>query len=537
MHTHTRSVWEKNFEVWRSPGRFTKNPDVVQTPSGKLLLVYSDTDGHWSQENQVLTILASDDLGRTWQKHAEVDRADLRKGDERMVTPRLSQLADGRLAVLIDHDDFGHFHEDQPSGNWVYWSHDEGETWDGPHVTGIRGFEPDRMMDLPDGRLAVCSHLMRGASQCYAEIISCSDDGGRMWYEQATVAHDGYHFFCEGALVVLDGGKELACVMRENHSAGIPSYVAFSSDNGRTWSEPQMMPFALHRPYAKQLADGRVLVTGRNTSGGLGTYGWCGDLHKEAGRFSVGGPRRRFNAELSADGLVIENAPDRECRYTLLPPQDSLSEVVYEARVRVEGPEGETVARMCVPALATKFQGGSTVIEIGADFVAMGGRRTDQCKRVEMTSTRTIRLQHYRGLCELLVDGEVLMRKPVGHNGHLLPDFHGSTPDRRAQFGQWGEVGRSVWENVRYSVRNRTFGNFDFAWEAASGLWPDRYQRERLIQIHANHPDQKPWPDHGYSSWLPLEDGRIFLVDYTNCGDEPGKSHLMGVYLEPEDIA
>ena len=44
-------------------------------------------------------------------------------------------------------------------------------------------------------------------------------------------------------------------------------------------------------------------------------------------------------------------------------------------------------------------------------------------------------------------------------------------------------------------------------------------------------------PDHGYSSWVQREDGRIFLVDYTNCGDVPNTSHLVGVYLEPEDFA
>jgi hypothetical protein len=32
-----------------------------------------------------------------------------------------------------------------------------------------------------------------------------------------------------------------------------------------------------------------------------------------------------------------------------------------------------------------------------------------------------------------------------------------------------------------------------------------------------------------------LDDGRIMFVDYTNFGNEPGRSHLVGVYLEPED--
>ena len=92
---------------------------------------------------------------------------------------------------------------------------------------------------------------MRDESQEFAEGLSCSDDDGATWYEEATVASDGYHRFCEGALVVLDRGETFACVMRENHSAGIPCFVAFSSDKGRNWGPPQMLPFAIHRPYAK----------------------------------------------------------------------------------------------------------------------------------------------------------------------------------------------------------------------------------------------------------------------------------------------
>ena len=275
MLNHTRSVAQKVFDIWRSPARFTKNPDIVVLPKGRYLLVYSDVDAHWSLSSQVLTLLASDNQGATWFKHREVDRAELARGEERLVTPRLSQLKDGRLVVIVDHDDDGHFHEDQTPGNWLYWSDDGGDTWSpAQRENGIGGFEPDRVIDLPDGSLGVTSHLMRGETQEFAQILWSSDDGGRTWTERSTIANDGYHRFCEGAIVVLDGGRRLACVMRENHSGGIPSFVAFSDDNGHIWTEPQMLPFALHRPYAKQLHDGRVLVTGRHVNGGLGTYAW-----------------------------------------------------------------------------------------------------------------------------------------------------------------------------------------------------------------------------------------------------------------------
>jgi len=474
MPARPRSVSHKVFEVWRSPDRFTKNPDIVQLPSGRLLLVYSDTDQHWAQETQVLTVLASDDEGKTWFKLAEPGRADLQAGDERLVTPRLSLLNDGRLVVLCDHDDYGHFHETQPSGNWAWWSSDGGERWSGPEATGIEGFEPDRMMDLPDGRLAVCSHMMLAESQCFAIVMSCSDDGGKTWYRQAIAAHDGYHRFCEGGLVVLDGG-ELAVVIRENHSNGIPSFVVFSRDMGRSWSTPAPLPFALHRPYVKQLSDGRVMVTGRHVNGGLGTYAWVGDLRAEAGTRALGGPRMEHDARLEDGALLVTNAPDTECRYTLPPPESSRSEAYFQAELRVEGP---------------------------ADELIQGAVRWDNSAGVQ--------------------------------------DFHGGEPKNRTQWGQAGPQGRSWWRSVGYRLANPTLSDFGWFWRAADGLLPDHYQRERMIQIHPNRPEpDKPWPDHGYSSWLELagRDGRILFVDYTNLGDRQGKSHLVGCRIDPEDIA
>ena len=199
LHTHTRTVADKHCDIWRSPGRFTKNPDIVQAKDGRLLLVYSDNDRHWSQETQILTILASDDEGATWSKLSEVDRADLKKGDERLVTPRLSCLSDGRLAVLVDHDDYSHFHEEQPCGNVIYWSHDGGRTWSGAQKTQIPGFEPDRIVELPDGRLAVVTQYVKAQSQTCGLFFVVSKDGGRY---RARNRFDRLHILREFVLLV-----------------------------------------------------------------------------------------------------------------------------------------------------------------------------------------------------------------------------------------------------------------------------------------------------------------------------------------------
>lgn len=529
MHIHPRSVAHKTFDIWRTPGRFTKNPDIVELPSGAFLLVYADTDAHWSQVNQVLTILASEDRGRTWSKRAEVDAAVMADGDHRLVTPRLSRLADGRLAVICDHDDHSFFHEDQPAGNWIWWSEDEGHTWSPPCDYGIMGFEPDRILDLPDGSLAVGTHIMFGETQELGEILTVSEDGGASWQRRAVVAHDGHYRYCEGALVILDGGRELACLLRENHHGGTPSFVVFSQDDGRTWSPPAMCPFALDRPYGKQLADGRVLVTGRHVNGPLGTYGWCGDLKRETG-YRIGGPRRKYQAQLTDAGLAIDNLPGHECRYRLLPPENALSEVTFSARLRVEGADFKPSAYLSIAHLGVVLHIAANGVwtRPGADFL----------HPLDMTQARHVALIHRRGWLQVQVDGQTVINQCVFRESAPLGDARGGgTLGGYSAWGQPSVGGRSVWHSASYAVRNRTLDDFAWSWQAKSGQWPDQYQKERLIQIHGNHPAQLPAPDHGYSSWIQLADGRVYLVDYTNYGDSPGNSHLVGVYLEPEDIA
>lgn len=531
MLVHPRSVAHKVFEIWRSPDRFTKNPDIIVLPTGRYMLIYADTDAHWSQKDQVLTLLASDDGGKTWFKHREIDRADLTRGDERLITPRLSILKDGRLVVIIDHDDDGHFHERQPPGNWLYWSSDNGDTWT-PHQTNeILGFEPDRVIDLPDGTIGVATQMMRSDGQEFSENLWVSEDGGKSWRMRSVIAYNGYHRFCEGAVVWLDGGTRLACVLRENHSAGIPCLVTFSDDNGHTWSAPKLMPFALHRPYAKQLADGRVLVTGRNVNGGLGTYAWVGDLEAEAGRYALGGPRRKYKADLTPEALVIHNLPEHEARYTLLPPESSFTEVLFEAEVRAHASRADAVvAFMSISRLGAQ-------LSIAPDGVYLNRGRHMHGAKVDMTQFHTVTLDHRGGWLQVKVDGVTLLSRNIWREETPAQDFWGADPLRNTQFGQMGDTGRSEWRRVRYELTNPKLDDFKWSWSASDNQWPDQYQRDRMIQIHANHPTQKPWPDHGYSSWIQREDGVIYLVDYTNCGDVPDTAHLVGVYLDPADLA
>ena len=149
-----------------------------------------------------------------------------------------------------------------------------------------------------------------------------------------------------------------------------------------------------------------------------------------------------------------------------------------------------------------------------------------------MTRHRRIGLRLHRGLLQVLLDGQPVINRAVFWESDAIADYRGEFR-RRTQFGQLGQEGRSFWKWVTYSVKNPSQPAFDWSRKAADGQWPDQYQRERLIQIHANEGNAV---DHGYSSWVVLDDGRILLVDYTNFGDPRGKAHLVAVYIDPEDL-
>ena len=535
-----RSLHARSHDAWRSPGRFTKNPDLVRMPEGRLIFIYSDNDRHWSQETQVLTLVASDDSGTSWFKLSEIISADLRKGDERLVTPRLSLLSDGRLVALIDHDDFGHFHQEQPLGHWIFFSSDGGMTWTRPVVPDIRGFEPDRVVEFPDGTLAVVSQYMRADSQEFAVALSTSSDGGATWKEIATIAHDGYHRYCEGALVILDRGakgKELACVMRENHCTGIPSLVSFSQDWGRTWTAPAMCPFAIHRPYAKQLPDGRVLVTGRHVNGQVGCVAWSGDLHAEAGQAQIGGPRSADLAQLTPDALVIGNSPDkRACRYSILPPESHASEIVFEARLKIaDGIPGKAVAVMSLCKLMT-FRSIPVMLSIGPDFICVGNPEADSMKAVDMTTYRTITMLHRRGLLTIAVDGKPIINQCVMREEFILSEWFSEDPNRRTMFGNAWDAGTSHWQSISYRCINPTQPDYAWSWRVEDGRYPNDYQIRRLLHLHGNPPGIDHVLDLGYSSWVVMPEGDIVFVDYSSQGDPPAKSHIVGLRFAPGEI-
>ncbi|MCY3865528.1 MAG: hypothetical protein OXG68_08810 [Chloroflexi bacterium] len=215
----------------------------------------------------------------------------------------------------------------------------------------------------------------------------------------------------------------------------------------------------------------------------------------------------------------------------MLPPESPFSDVDFEAELRVEASAGQaSVAFLSISRLGQ-------LLQVGPDHISIRRGRHNVRHATDMTRYRKVALRHRRGWLQVQLDGETVLHTCVFREETPASDFHGGDPLRRTQFGQWGASGRSYWRRVSYRLGNPSLADFSWEWNAASGKFPDQYQRDRMIQIYANHPAQKPWPDHGYSSWIEREDGSIYLVDYTNVGDVADTARLVGVNIEPADLA
>ncbi len=85
-------------------------------------------------------------------------------------------------------------------------------------------------------------------------------------------------FLCEACFVRSPDGKTLALLMRENNRV-YNSFISFSKDEGKTWSEPKQMPDSLtgDRHQHTYTPDGRLFISFRDRGAASPTEGdWVG---------------------------------------------------------------------------------------------------------------------------------------------------------------------------------------------------------------------------------------------------------------------
>jgi len=247
-------------------------PDVALTASGRLVCLISECTHHGDRSYTRIALRDSADRGRSWSEKRYLTAAT--SGMPHWNCPRISLLADGRLAAVVDsigtperataYDKLR---------NCLCFSSDEGRTWSEPVWTPAQGIVPDKLRELASGRWLLACHVADRDTGCLTQRLWYSDDRGTRWRGPLTVGRKAGLNLCEASILEVEPGV-LVAFMRENSFKGWDCFKTVSRDNGESWGEPVAFPLpACHRPVAGFLQDGRILITHRFMQGGKGWLG------------------------------------------------------------------------------------------------------------------------------------------------------------------------------------------------------------------------------------------------------------------------
>ena len=246
--------------VDREAGQYLGHPTAVLLEDDQTILcVYPKGHGRGS-----IVYRKSMDGGKTWTDrlptpenwktskevptiHRMVDR----QGKKRLIM--WSGLHPARLAV--SEDDGANWSPLKPVGDWggIVVMGSVAELADRTHAAWFHD----------DGRF-----LMKERGPARFDVFQThSSDGGLTWSNPVAIAHLPNVHLCEPGFVRSPDGKTLALLLREN-SRRKNSYVIFSENEGKTWSEPRQLPAALtgDRHTAIHTGDGRLFISFRDTT-------------------------------------------------------------------------------------------------------------------------------------------------------------------------------------------------------------------------------------------------------------------------------
>lgn len=513
---------------------------VVETPAG-LVCTYRRTDAHTALISDIMAARSTDG-GRTWTEHQLIAHSDVWNEGGLWVAPQLSKLRDGRLVIIAD---FGRrtTGQDWPMlvtwqkpnrgmSNHLFWSKDNGKTWDGPTKIDDVGGEPGYILELSDGTLVYPRTESRETDQIwnppqpwggnyYRNVAVFSDDGGKTWARTAIIADDPLQGDCETGLVELAPGKLLAVtrIGLGGGSLGQPSRFIFSDDKGKTWGRAELAPLYGQRPIIRKLQSGKLLVTYRNSWGTPGTYAFAfaqnEKLSYQPSSFIWDDARTTIK-----DGQMTINTEEGRASgviFALYPAQAPDSRVEIEAELRVEqaAPNGVHISAGC----GVRFE---------PQRISLIDRPADGFD-IDTTKWRKYRILREAGTISVYVDGELKLQKPTtGIETRLVrfgnrqsgPWFGAlEQPEGLEQITGKRPVPRfdnasvSHWRSVAVKVENRKDHSLDWRWTWRDGL-PDQLRRDRIVRVDRNGSFAPG--NSGYSGWTQMQDGRVVIVDYTN---------------------
>ena len=270
VKNHTHVVIAKDLE------KHLAFPDVCLVNDGSLLVTYREAIDHWNPPSRIMVARCPNPMeSLEFEPPQVVCETDLDDRD-----PSLTQLPDGCLlisfvryqkektGIVIDPDTGKQlegipdcYQPDTPLA--IVRSFDEGRSWEAPQDIAIKD-PPDglgkrmattaAMVVLSSGELLMPIHTYRGS------FLIRSSDGGFTWREVTPIAVADAPIFEEPTITVLHDGQLLAFLRADNRGDGY-LYQAVSSDEGRTWTQPEQLNLWGLPAHVLQLTDGRIVAT------------------------------------------------------------------------------------------------------------------------------------------------------------------------------------------------------------------------------------------------------------------------------------
>jgi len=266
--------------VDRETGQYLGHPTTVLLEDGRTIVaVYPKGHGRGA-----IVLKRSGDGGLTWSGRLPVPenwatsletptihRVVGPDGTKRLIA--WSGLYPARLAV--SEDDGATWTPLAPAGEWggiVVMS----------ALVELRPFDRGRYMAMfhDDGRF-FAKEARQEKPVVFTLYQTFSNDGGLTWSFPEAVHKASDVHLCEPGIIRSPDSKALAALLRENGRTR-NSFVIFSKDEGKTWSEPRELPGALtgDRHTGKYAPDGRLLVSFRDMTHDSPTKGdwvaWVG---------------------------------------------------------------------------------------------------------------------------------------------------------------------------------------------------------------------------------------------------------------------
>jgi len=555
-----RSTWRKpgkQVTIFRKPGIHAAFPDVALAGPKHLVCVWRN--GSHTGGRDGLSMAHSFDLGQTWSEPTVVTRL---RGN----CPRIQRLKDGSLLLLVDLSTAG---ANQFNATWdlVLWdSTDGGKTWTNERrllaakVGGGGCIVPSRICEMDDGSwlLATSYFAKPKHGGRYVQILNYyrSTDRGKSWM---FISHP-YHYpsFClsEPSPIQLPDGR-LIVYARDSRADGMPGAKGVSTDGGKTWKYQELPHPITGRTCANLLHDGRVMNTFRSGIGRAALRAWIGSPDDTTTSQPAGG---HYNDQTSVglkDGaLHIDNDGIRGqfTKYNLRPPLSEKSTLNLTAEVKVLANSGRAAT------ISLPFAG---KLRIFPDHIEMAH---DSSLRADLApgEFHTIRVQTRLGQMQIDIDGKPALKTDKGDDrlerlGWTLKSIFSlgfgneatgsgaanlsapnTMPDVYAVNISPDVSGYSIWRRVEVVIKDPAEGRRELSWRAARDGFPDQHQLDHMIEIDGSAAGH----DQGYSGWTQLEDGRIFVVHYTDDGSSVSRQNphnfgvpwIRGTFLSPEDL-